>query len=314
MTLSFPVHVASGTIGEMARASHWAFATASDGPRLLLVTPTEEGELAGAFSAAAPGALSRASGGPAVLAGPASLHVMLSLPREDTWLACPPDAILNRHVRPLLRALSRLGSPASYFGRDWISVRHRPVALLAFAHDAASRRTLFEAFVAIADPFARDARSSFMNKKSATLEEVLGKKVDKKALTEHVARAYGEAAGASVQRSDAPLTDLLGDWQVAPPRARAAAWAETVAAPIGVVGMADCDGGVRLGGDFMLSSDVAAAIEGKLAPQAGAAELEALVLDLLTATDAALYGFRSKEEFAQLVVQLHAKLNRKTAP
>lgn len=85
----------------------------------------------------------RGSGGPDVQVGEGTVHVALSLPYPGALTPCPESRVVNRYVRPLLRALTKMGSTASFFGRDWVSVRHSPAAWVGFAHDATSRRTLF---------------------------------------------------------------------------------------------------------------------------------------------------------------------------
>src|SRR5580704_5962913 len=80
--------------------------------------------------------LQRGSGGPSVLLGPGTVHLALLLAHPGQLVACEPGKLVNRYVRPLLRALTRLGATAHYFGRDWVSVLHRPAAQVGFAHDA----------------------------------------------------------------------------------------------------------------------------------------------------------------------------------
>src|SRR5258707_11456895 len=106
----------------------------------------------------------RGSGGPAVLVGEGTIYVGLSLAYPGAFLGGDEKRIVNRAVRPLLRALNRnmAGGLAHFFGRDWISVNRRPAAWVGFAHDATSRRTLFEAFVAGRAPLALAQRASVL--------------------------------------------------------------------------------------------------------------------------------------------------------
>ena len=60
--------------------------------------------------------LRRASGGPFVRVGPGTLHVVLSLAHPSALVPCDAAHIVNRHVRPLLRALTKSGALAHYFG------------------------------------------------------------------------------------------------------------------------------------------------------------------------------------------------------
>src|SRR5687767_6396512 len=131
-------------------------------PRLGLRALAEPALVLGAFQRAAsairlveggPPLVRRHSGGPTIAAGPGTLHLWLSLPRPDALVPCDAPRLLNRYVRPLLRGLSKLGAPAIYGGRDWVSVARRPVAWVGFAHDEASGASLVEAFIALERPF-----------------------------------------------------------------------------------------------------------------------------------------------------------------
>src|SRR5580698_6297607 len=137
----------------------------------------------------------RGSGGPAVRLGPGTVHVALALAHPGALTACDEKRIVNRSVRPLLRALTRVGATAHFFGRDWVSVRHRPAAWVGFAHDTTSRRTLFEAFIAVRTPFHIAQRSSFLGKPAGTLEEITGMSIDPARLAETIVDAYAEASG-----------------------------------------------------------------------------------------------------------------------
>ena len=139
----------------------------------------------------------RGSGGPEVRVGPGTVHVALALENPGSLLPCDEKRIVNRHVRPLLRALTRAGGTgavAHFFGRDWISLAHRPIAWVGFAHDATSCRTLFEAFVAVRTPFALTERASFLGKLPATLESLAGAAVDEARLVQAIADAYSQEA------------------------------------------------------------------------------------------------------------------------
>src|SRR5215472_1558688 len=108
----------------------------------------------------------RGSGGPAVRIGAGTVHVGLALSHPAALGPCDEKRIVNRLVRPLLRALNKSVAPlqAHFFGRDWVSIAHRPSGWVGFAHDASTHRTLFEAFVAVHTPFALGERSSFLNR------------------------------------------------------------------------------------------------------------------------------------------------------
>lgn len=61
------------------------------------------------------------------------LLLSLALPSADALFRDTAlRTTLNRNVRPFLWGLAAAGVRASYFGREWIAWRHRPVALLGF--------------------------------------------------------------------------------------------------------------------------------------------------------------------------------------
>src|SRR5262249_42033543 len=135
----------------------------------------------------------RGSGGAAANVGEGTLWVSLALARPSALVACEHTKIVNRYVRPLLRAITKLGAPARYFGRDWISVASRPTALVGFAHEAKSERAVFEAFVPITTRVALGPRLSFQGKEQATLEEILEKPVDVPLFARAIEAAYAAA-------------------------------------------------------------------------------------------------------------------------
>ncbi len=287
-----------------ARASVAVSRTALDRPlaqaaELYTAVANDEVVCLGAFQRGAgmPGAWSlarRGSGGPEVRVGPGTVHVVLALAHPGALWACDEKRIVNRAVRPLLRALTRAaasGGQASFFGRDWVSVAHRPAAWVGFAHDASTRRTAFEAFVAVRTPFALTARASFAGKAPATLEEIAGHPLDAAALAEAIVAAYvshsgGEAVDAPVPAADASSSDepdLRGD----PP------WAATCDEAIGVVAAGrDARGVLRVGGDLLVSRDALARLEG-LAAAAAEEDLARVVDETLTGPGVALDGVRS---------------------
>ena len=122
---------------------------------LFLGVPSDEGLVFGSFDR---GPLKRGSGGAAELVGPGTVWVQLVIARPIVDVT----RLLNRYVRPLLAAMSKLGPPARYFGRDFVSVDHRPAARIAFAHDAVTNRALFEAFVPLGDRAMEAIRTAYV--------------------------------------------------------------------------------------------------------------------------------------------------------
>jgi hypothetical protein len=264
---------------------------------LSLASCTDDAVLVGAFQRAA--GVRRGSGGPEVRVGPGTLHVALALTHPGTLVPCDEKHIVNRYVRPLLRALTRAGgarAAAHYFGRDWISMAHRPVAWVGFAHDATTRRTLFEAFVAVRTPFALTERASFLGKPQGTLEALAGRPVDDGRLTRAVADAYATGVSAvSLDEDDAPSSS--GETAPEPP------WAAVVEEAIGPLGAGpDARGVFRVGGDLMVSRDALARLEA-LAAATAEADLGRIVDETLAAPGVALDGVRSLASIRDVIAQ-----------
>lgn len=243
----------------------------------------------------------RRSGGPALCLGPEALHLALFLPTPS---ALVPDAdlprLLNRHVRPLLRALKRLGLPASYPGRDWIAVAHRPAVWVGFAHRASSGACCVEAFLPLDLPFALppglDAaegdRSAppWLGKTPAALRELSPKPLALEDLQDAVVRAYAE---------DLRVPAEPGRYRPEQLRPEAldgrGPWAARREEAIGFVGAAGPPA-PGLGGDFFASEDLISALDARLqALPAGASRgaLEAALMAAVEETGGALEGVRS---------------------
>jgi hypothetical protein len=254
---------------------------------LSLAIVSDDAVLVGAFQRAK--GLRRGSGGPEVRVGPGTVHVALALAHPAALIACDEKRIVNRYVRPLLRALTKAGgthAAAHYFGRDWISIAHRPVAWVGFAHDSTTRRTLFEAFVAVRTPFALTERASFLGKPHGTLEALAGTAVDEGRLVQAIADAYSGGLGAiPLDWPDAPSPE--GDAPAEPP------WAAVVDEAIGPIGAGlDAHGVFRVGGDLLVSRDALSRLEA-LAATAPEDELAHIVDETLGSPGAALDGVRS---------------------
>jgi hypothetical protein len=268
----------------------------------------------------------RGSGGPSVRLGPGTLWVALLLPRVDALVDCDEKRIVNRYVRPLLRALTRAGAPAHYFGRDWISVKHRPAAWIGFAHDATTGRVLVESFIARETPFAASPRASFLDKVPGTLAEITGTPVAEDRLTDAVARAFAEMYGQAVVDGGADLAPHVksgmnihsassakgegplpgGDLDGAPANGDALSeeppWTATTEEAIGLVGAGlDAAGRFRVGGDFLASRDAVAALENEL-PATRDDGLGSLLDRTLGAPHVALDGIRSLASLRDVIL------------
>jgi hypothetical protein len=247
--------------------------------------------------------LRRGSGGPEVIVGPGTVHLALSLAHPGALLAADAKRIANRNVRPLLRALTRLGQAAHFFGRDWVSIAHRPAAWVGYAHDATTHRTLFEAFVAVASPFATTQRPSFLGIPPATLEALAGRSVDPHRVVSFIVSAYAEGrdpvaldvAKTDGQPEDEPLSE--------PP------WTATTEVAIGTLGAgADSSGAFRIGGDLLVSRDALTRLEGRVAaidPRSPAFDTDVAVAveETLTAPEVAFDGVRSLDSLREVIAR-----------
>jgi hypothetical protein len=239
--------------------------------------------------------LRRGSGGPEVLVGEGTVYVALALAHPGALVACDEKHIVNRSVRPLLRALSKnlgQGALAHFFGRDWVSVGHRPAAWVGFAHDATTRRTLFEAFIAVRAPFARTQRPSFLGKPHGTLESIAGRSLKPMQIAGAIVDAYtGDAEPVSLPEpldgERLPIDADIDDLPVDPP------WAATCEEAIGTLGAGpDASGTLRVGGDLLVSRDALARLEVRAA-HASADDLGRIVDEALAAPGVALDGVKS---------------------
>jgi hypothetical protein len=256
---------------------------------------TDAGTLLGAFQRAAGLGLEgtvrqRGSGGPEVHVAPGSVHVLLSLASPAAMMACDEKRIVNRHVRPLLRALTKTGHLAHYFGRDWVSIEGKPVAWVGFAHDATSRRTAFEALVAIGAPFSIRERESLRGKEPGTVA------VDPQRLSAAIVDAYAsdaELVGLATPEEEATDFTPLRD----PP------WTATREEAIGTIGAGpDAAGTFRIGGDLLASRDAIARLEQALAA-AAIEDVGAIVDATLAAPGVALEGIRSLTSVRDCVLE-----------
>lgn len=97
-------------------------------------------------------AVRRHGGGKAVALGPGIVRVAFRF-AMDGRVAPDADRILNRAVRPVLRALRTLTPLAHYFGRDVVSLkvagRRHDVGAVGFGHDASAGTAVFEAFLGV---------------------------------------------------------------------------------------------------------------------------------------------------------------------
>lgn len=243
----------------------------------------------------------RLSGGPALRLAPEALHLALFLPSPSSLV---PDAdlprLLNRHLRPLLRALRRLGLPAMYPGRDWIAVAHRPAVWVGFAHHGASDTCCVEAFLPLDQPFSvppeHDASAPhrgdppWLGKAPASLRELSPRPLALEALQEAVASAYAADLGVPWE----PARFEAGQLRPAA-QDRRPPWAALRQEAIGLVG-ASGPPWAGLGGEFFASEDLIAAVDRRLAELPRGAtrgQLQGALAAALEETGGGVEGVRS---------------------
>ena len=230
--------------------------------------------------------LRRGSGGGEIRVSPGAVWVQLALSRVDAFVAGPPDRILNRYVRPLLKALTKGGLKAGYFDRDWVGASKSVVAGVAFAHDAGTGRALFEAVVAGASPIAIRDRVSFRGRPAVPV------RIEK--LGELIGREYSSAYDAvHVHMHD--YVDAHD--QRSTPHDNV--WGATLEEAIGIVGAArDDDGRIRVGGELMASRDAMRALE-EAANAPG--DLDATIDAIFSRPTVALFGVRSLRSLRDVI-------------
>lgn len=250
--------------------------------------------------------LRRGSGGAEVRVGRGTLWTQLALERCDTLVACEPERLLNRHVRPVLRALTKVGALARYFDRDWISVAKRPIGIVALAHDAGTGRALVEVVIAVTTPFAVRPRPSYLGASPATLAEVgSGSNVDLARVGDAIAAAHADVYGRSLV--ELPPFAFPDDAEAEASRGEPR-WEATRDEAIGVIGAGrDRAGVMRIGGELMVSRDALAALEQQLTAATDADALGRVVGDALAGPGVAVVGVRSLHSVRDVVEEALAK-------
>lgn len=273
-------------------------ATLVEGPAVVLGAAQRAGRVLDLAACAAAGVAvhRRATTGTAVhLAGRAVLFT-LALPH---LAALAPDAsprtLLNRNVRGFLKGFTRAGALAHYFGREWISLRHRPAAVIGVDAPADGAALLeiwagHDAALAIPEPLAAPeerALDRWLGKRPAALAELLPPTTSLADLAAAVLDGVTQRAPSPLVESSAPALDtapyapITNALDPLPAHHHPAALERV---PIGWIEAARSpDGGVWLGGDVLTGRWLLDAIAG--AADAPQIEPDALVLDGATLED-----------------------------
>jgi hypothetical protein len=267
---------------ETERVIH-AAASLVAGPAVVIGASQRAGRVVDLDACAAAGAtvLRRATSGTAAYIGQQGVVWSIALPHVAAIVPdATPRTLLNRNVRPLLDALG-----AHYFGREWISVRRRPAALLGF-EATPSGAVLIEALAGLDAPVAlphalaaeeERALDRWLGKSPAALGE-LGARSGRD-LAEAVIEAIAKRAQVAIEPAApidaspaAPVTDARDP---VPP---GFAIGPLVRVPIGWIDTAfdRATGRAWLGGDVLAPAH---ALEAIAARPDGAAALGAIAIE-----------------------------------
>lgn len=235
-------------------------------PELWLLSPNDHGSLFGAFQTAEiQGALRRASGGAEVLLGPGTLHALLILPTLSVFEPTRTDAILNRAVRPFLKSVSRAGTLAHYFGRDWFSVRHRPVAAIGFAHSAGTQRTMVEVSVGVTRSVFPRERPSHRGRTPSFLAELASNELTVEGIADRIESGVAVAHQLTSHHEPLPRASSASRGDAFLMTARPSELSISRQEPIGPIGIGrDGEGTPRIAGEFMASVDALLAFEAQV--------------------------------------------------
>ena len=203
----------------------------------------------------------RATGGPAIFAAEGQVFAFIDL-RDAGALGGAADVarVLNRHVRPLLAALSTLASaPATYGGRDFVQIGGHPVAFIGATHDRATGAVGIEIVVAVSTPFGLDPSLDlahgaiaprWLGKTPSSLRATLHRDVEPSDVVAAIVAAWSALADEDVVAFESPGLRAL------PPDAEAPAFTAMTEEAIGLLGARVEPGTVAIGGDLMTSRGV----------------------------------------------------------
>jgi hypothetical protein len=242
----------------------------------------------------------RKSGGPALRVGRGQIYVSLELQSPAALGGVnDPGRSLNRHVRPLLRALTLAASvTATSGGRDVILLRGEPVARVFVHHHRATGATGLEAIINVSrtsdlDPAVDLAYGAVDRAPSKTMNYVVGRELAPAAIVEAIVRELAAAAGGDVAPFDpAGITTRVDPEE--PP------FTAMIAESIGLIGAVVERDRVAIGGDLMASDDAVDALSLALSGVIDGGEIGAIID---RAFDGALFlGVKSLESIRKVVL------------
>jgi lipoate-protein ligase A len=202
----------------------------------------------------------RATGGVALHVQSAQVLVALDLVSSSVLGGNgDPARAINRHVRPLLKALTNLGVPATYGGRDFVLAGGTPVAFIGVTHDRALGTVGLEMVVAVDAPFGVDpaldlAHGSiaprWLGRTPGTISARAHRAVSTEAVVEAIVAAWSEqAAGDMHERHPSPSITVLAPRDEPPFEA-------LVEEGMGLLGAVVDAESIAIGGELMVSRDV----------------------------------------------------------
>ena len=261
---------------------------------LIVAELTGNALLCGRFQRGPAGVLRRAGGGRTVRAGAGTLGLLLYVPASGGLLPqpVPADKVINRYVRGLLRGLAFAGTPAHYFGRDFVTADHRQIARVS-QDGTPDGGVLLEAIIAIQQRLAPDDTPSTDPRRDpphVALADLTARTRRFDELADQL--ALGFAATFQQQRTAAEPPPEAEPPAAPPPVGQLH---PAIAIPIGTLqgetAGADIITAARLHGDFIATSFAIRALEASLAgcprdPAAIATRVDAALL----APHAALLG------------------------
>jgi hypothetical protein len=216
----------------------------------------------------------RGTGGVTLEVPPGALYVGIALAHPGCLVAANANQVINRMVRPLLKALTKVtGKRTAYFGRDHVSAEQTNVGWVGMAHTVDTNRASFEAFLRPSEQ-ADALAEEVMNAYALTYPALVSYRID-----------AGEAQ--ALTREDPP-------------------WLRTEHEAIGALGVVrDHEGRLRIGGTLMASQDRMHALNEAIQSPMGMQECGEF-LDALFAAPAMLFGVRSLESLRNLVMHATA--------
>jgi hypothetical protein len=277
------------------------------------VTVADEGKFLGAFDRASDTRCDnvptyrRSTGGNLVHSHPGDLYVAISLPHAAALESCTPGQAINRLVRPLLAVLTRrAGARAAYFGRDWISMNHLPIAAVSMGHDSSSARVWFEAFVSVNTPGSA-GWLSFEGREVSCLSAHAKSTLDAASLRTEVDQAYVQRYAPRIDVWDPTSDELEGRMHRSTPVTSDSEWLACEEEAVGLVGAIERENQVQLAGQFMASRDRVDRLNALLAEQSAWTEVTlGELLDQVFATPAMLFGVRSLKTLRDVILRAQA--------